>query len=260
VAVTTELQQKAQEKTFFGKQTEAAKQAQAELDRISPRYKEIAAAANEVNKVLQERQRITEETIADFKAPGALKVPVEVDKESVDQSLDAVEDRISKLPDQKTVAIEARVEGLDLVESLIQQIARLKDKTIVLTTVHKSVEAKAAGGIVGAFARMGGMISRGSGNKDDVPAMLTRGEFVLPKAAVEKYGAGLMESLRNLSLPVPEYAMGGMVAERTSPGLGNLGTLNLNVGGTTVQGYFKPDVVGQIEAAIRRESRMRRNY
>ena len=260
VAVTTELQQKAQEKTFFGKQTEAAKQAQAELDRLAPRYNEIAAAANEVNKVLQERQRITEETIADFEAPGALKVPIEVDKESVDQSVAAVEDKIDTLPDKKTVAIEARVEGLDLVESLIRKIARLKDKTIVLTTVHRSVEAKAAGGIVGAFARMGGMISRGSGNKDDVPAMLTRGEFVLPKAAVEKYGAGLMESLRNLSLPVPAYEMGGMVAGQTSPGLGNLGTLNLSLGGTTVQTFARPDVVGQIEAAIRRESRMRRNY
>ena len=35
----------------------------------------------------------------------------------------------------------------------------------------------------------------GSGNKDTVPAMLTPGEFVMSKGAVQKYGVNTMESM-----------------------------------------------------------------
>jgi TP901 family phage tail tape measure protein len=55
----------------------------------------------------------------------------------------------------------------------------------------------------------GGYISRGSGNKDDVPAMLMKGEYVLNKNAVSKYGAQFFEDLN--SGKVKKFASGGIV-------------------------------------------------
>ena len=52
----------------------------------------------------------------------------------------------------------------------------------------------AKGGFVKGY-NSGGMVSGGSGYKDDVPAMLTRGEYVMRKSAVNKYGEGFFQKL-----------------------------------------------------------------
>lgn len=43
----------------------------------------------------------------------------------------------------------------------------------------------------------GGLVTGGSGTRDDVPAALAPGDFVMRRAAVEKYGQGFMASLNN---------------------------------------------------------------
>ncbi len=55
----------------------------------------------------------------------------------------------------------------------------------------------------------GGMISGGSGTKDDVPAMLMGGEYVVKKSAVKKYGSNFLDSLNQGKLS--GYAAGGAV-------------------------------------------------
>lgn len=55
----------------------------------------------------------------------------------------------------------------------------------------------------------GGMISGGSGTKDDVPAMLMGGEYVVKKSAVKKYGSNFLDSLNQGKLS--GYASGGSV-------------------------------------------------
>lgn len=58
----------------------------------------------------------------------------------------------------------------------------------------------------------GGYIDRGSGTKDDVPALLMKGEFVIPKAVVEKYGVDHFEAYRSGSADrIQQYAAGGLV-------------------------------------------------
>ncbi len=47
----------------------------------------------------------------------------------------------------------------------------------------------------------GGAVLGGSGTKDDVPAMLSSGEFVLRKQAVNKYGMGFLNTLNSGSMP-----------------------------------------------------------
>ena len=80
-------------------------------------------------------------------------------------------------------------------------------------------------------AASGGYIAGGSGNKDDIPAMLMGGEFVMKKKAVQKYGTGFMNSLNNGS--IQGYASGGIVANQkrdkegmfTTPGVGGAGNI-----------------------------------
>jgi TP901 family phage tail tape measure protein len=59
------------------------------------------------------------------------------------------------------------------------------------------------------FMASGGMVNGGSGSKDDVPAMLMGGEYVVNKKAVSKYGAQFLESINNGTLA--GYAQGGSV-------------------------------------------------
>jgi TP901 family phage tail tape measure protein len=55
----------------------------------------------------------------------------------------------------------------------------------------------------------GGMITGGSGSKDDVPAMLMGGEYVINKKSVSKYGAGFLDSLNKGG--IKKFANGGWV-------------------------------------------------
>lgn len=67
------------------------------------------------------------------------------------------------------------------------------------------------GGVGSFFTRKasGGMISGGSGTKDDVPAMLMGGEYVIKKSAVKKYGSKFLDSLNNGGIKA--FAAGGGV-------------------------------------------------
>lgn len=53
---------------------------------------------------------------------------------------------------------------------------------------------KSKGGMIKGYST-GGNVVGGSGNKDDVPAMLSGGEYVIRKSAVDKYGSGLLHMI-----------------------------------------------------------------
>jgi TP901 family phage tail tape measure protein len=69
--------------------------------------------------------------------------------------------------------------------------------------------AQGIGGFFSSMFASGGMVNGGSGSKDDVPAMLMGGEYVVNKKAVAKYGAQFLESVNNGTLT--GYAKGGSV-------------------------------------------------
>ena len=86
----------------------------------------------------------------------------------------------------------------------------------------------------------GGRVSGGSGNRDDVPALLTGGEFVMNKGAVKKYGPAFMMALNSGS--VPTMNRGGMF----TPGSYGQGAItgksdlfNFATQGFTMGGYDK---------------------
>ena len=61
--------------------------------------------------------------------------------------------------------------------------------------------ARQAGGYIPKRYNSGGMVTGGSGYRDDVPAMMSGGEFVIRKSSVNKYGSGLMNALNSGSVP-----------------------------------------------------------
>ena len=57
----------------------------------------------------------------------------------------------------------------------------------------------AKGGLIRGYAG-GGFVSDGSGYKDDVPAMLSNGEYVIRKSAVKKYGKDMFDKMNSGNL------------------------------------------------------------
>ena len=97
-----------------------------------------------------------------------------------------------------------------------------------------SMGQSAVGSLFQGYAS-GGKITGGSGSKDDVPAMLMGGEYVMNKRAVSKYGTGFMEALNNGS--VSGFADGGSVIR--SRGLATDVINSSNVGDQTGEGGFQ---------------------
>lgn len=92
----------------------------------------------------------------------------------------------------------------------------------------------------------GGLITGGSGSKDDVPTLLMGGEYVMPKNVVSQYGKGFFDSLRSGS--VGKMAQGGYFA----PGVRGQGTIsgkeNLLDFATQTATSGKGDIVSQLSA------------
>ena len=118
-------------------------------------------------------------------------------------------------------AIEGTVSLKDGLRSAAYEFVKTINQRMMSNLVDKIVGGSVqsgggggGGGLIQGIASMfgmasGGMINGGSGMKDDVPAMLMGGEYVVNKKAVSKYGAQFLESINNGSLT--GYAQGGAV-------------------------------------------------
>jgi len=70
---------------------------------------------------------------------------------------------------------------------------------------------KSQGGYIQKFAS-GGFVTGGSGIRDDVPAMLSSGEYVMRKSAVQKYGAENMAKMNNGGIFLPGVRGGSAIS------------------------------------------------
>ena len=96
--------------------------------------------------------------------------------------------------------------------SLQQAFLQSASERIVSSVVGGigAIGSKSKGGIIRGYAG-GGFVSDGSGYKDDVPAMLSNGEYVIRKSAVKKYGKDMFEKMNSgQSINVPGMANGGI--------------------------------------------------
>ena len=108
-------------------------------------------------------------------------------------------------------AMQAALNGADNLRD------RLKDIGVsFLQMIQKAFLQSAANRITGSLGGLfdlelnsGGMVRGGSGVRDDVPALLTGGEYVIRKSAVQKYGTGMLSRINQGAMPA--FAKGGAV-------------------------------------------------
>lgn len=115
-------------------------------------------------------------------------------------SVDALADSIVRLG-------EVAQSSAGMVRELAAAIDSLHDKTVTISVV---MNTSGAGGIgLPSFAQNGGPIYRAGGGSvffkprgsDTVPAMLTPGEFVMRKTAVDKIGVPILSMLNSMNIP-----------------------------------------------------------
>lgn len=108
------------------------------------------------------------------------------------------------------------------IKSGVDEIARIIAKIINDEIIAQRESGSTAGDFTGIAAATGGYVSyRGKGGSmfkpkgsDTVPAMLTPGEYVIKRAAADKYGPDFLNAVNNGSFQPEGYANGGQVGGR----------------------------------------------
>lgn len=91
----------------------------------------------------------------------------------------------------------ARKFGISIFENILSQSIQIGTNSLFGGTLGRLFTGKAKGGIIKKYA-VGGSVYGGSGTKDDVPALLSAGEFVVNRYAASKY-RGLLENMNSQS-------------------------------------------------------------
>lgn len=239
---------------------------------------EVKTGQASVDKVRADVKQLFEDVKKDSDVEVTVKANTETASKKIASVIAMLEELIRRV---YTVTVQAKVDSaISSIRRVQNELSKLKDKTITVTVRKKSQSSVAAatggfiadliqqfqkGGRVQKFADGGTpfrrlqsrFINRGSGNKDDVPALLMKNEFVHRAAAVRKYGLDFMYKLNNLELPasitrmfatgglvsnvaysIQKYATGGLVrsAKRKLEGMFAGSGVNLNVGNLNVVG------------------------
>ncbi|MGW1532339.1 phage tail protein [Streptomyces aureus] len=169
------------------------------------------------------------------KTPGAKKVVVSTLNGAAIKALEAVGLKTKTLPDGKTAVFTANGKALGSIAAVARALRALNGKTATTWTYHNirtnySTSHSVSGGksvhdMVGATGGLytgkgsgfryadGGLVrGPGTGTSDDVPApWLSNGEFVVKKAAVDKYGEKFLQRLNDGQIEGPHFARGGRV-------------------------------------------------
>ena len=190
-------------------------EAKGQLEILKKEQSEITNQISAQNIGLEAQIALTEKRIALFDKRGTFK-------EGLSAGLQELEN--STLDFQNTLGKEIpQLFSSNLAQGLNDAISGAKSLKEALTDAATSflnaitqrniqnLADMVTGGIGGFFTKKasGGMINGGSGTKDDVPAMLMGGEYVVKKSAVKKYGSNFLDSLNQGKLS--GYASGGAV-------------------------------------------------
>jgi hypothetical protein len=109
-------------------------------------------------------------------------------------------------------AMQAALNGADDLSERLKDIG-ISFLQMIQKAFLQSAANRITGAIGGAFGltelNSGGMVRGGSGVRDDVPALLTGGEYVIRKSAVQRYGTGMLNRINQGDMPA--FAKGGAV-------------------------------------------------
>jgi|14_taG_2_1085336.scaffolds.fasta_scaffold01351_3 TP901 family phage tail tape measure protein len=165
---------------------------------------------------------------------GRMKLRTKDDAVINSDFLDSMVDASVQFRDNFAAAFAEGIKSVDDLEDALLNVANqfLQSMTKNLTQKFMDQTASEGGGKglfglgIGIFAN-GGPVRGGSGSRDDVPAMLMGGEFVMNKKAVQRYGSGFMEAINSGS--IRGFARGGQVRDEegmfTTPGMNGAGAI-----------------------------------
>jgi hypothetical protein len=170
-----------------------------------------------------------------LKTPGAKSVTVSTLNGAAIKALEAVGLKTRTLPDGRTEVYTANGQSLGSIAAVNRAMNAINGKVARTWTYHEirtnySTSHSVSGGksvhdMVGATGGLytgkgtgfryadGGLVrGPGTGTSDDVPApWLSNGEFVMKKAAVDKYGEKFLQRLNDGQVEGPHFARGGKV-------------------------------------------------
>lgn len=153
-----------------------------------------------------------EERILDFRNQLGKEIP-DLFSSNLAQGLN---DAISGAKDLKTALTDAATSFFqEITRKNISNLADMATKGLgsLAETGFSALKSAFPGGVT--TKASGGFIKGGSGTKDDVPAMLMGGEYVVKKSAVSKYGKGFLDAINSGNMR--GYATGGIVDPQTFP-------------------------------------------
>lgn len=170
--------------------------------------------------------------------PGAKSVTLKTLSKSGEQVLESFGLKVKRLPDG-SVTVSTKGGALSAIANIAAALRRLNGKSATTWTYHNvrttySTAGSVSGGksvhdMVGAtgglytgkgsgfrYAEGGPVRGPGTGTSDDVPApWLSNGEFVVKKAAVDKYGEHFLQRINDGQFEGPRFAKGGKVSQAT---------------------------------------------
>jgi TP901 family phage tail tape measure protein len=131
------------------------------------------------------------------------------------------QDTPKALADGLAEAMKVGLSGADNIGEALQNVAKSFLQTIqsaMLESASKNIVGSftaAIGGSQGGYVKKfaaGGMVTGGSGIRDDVPAMLSAGEYVMRKSAVQKYGAENIAKMNDGGIFLPGVRGGSAIS------------------------------------------------
>jgi len=126
---------------------------------------------------------------------------------------------------------EAIISGINATQEAYKKGMQLGGMPVAIAwaAISAAMTGARVGAILAQTFQEGGEVKGGSGVRDDVPILATGGEYVIQKAAVEKYGINFMATLNkgmldvsefsippvvDISIPKTAYQAGGLVMEK----------------------------------------------
>ncbi|AEY90753.1 phage minor tail protein [Streptomyces hygroscopicus subsp. jinggangensis 5008] len=180
------------------------------------------------------------------KTPGTRKVTLETLSGAAERVLEAFGYKVRRLPNGKVQVTAATGGALSGIRNVATALAALRDKTVSVTTIYKSVKAaggsnqaasnaarwaRAAGGLAPGYAAGGeavqthpdgGLITGpGTGTSDSIVELSPNGgmyrtsnrEYIVKEASVRKYGVPFLDALNSGRLKLAGFAKGGHVSK-----------------------------------------------
>lgn len=209
---------------------------QLDADIKAGREVKVGAEVSAARAALAELQ-----TVADRTADIDLKV-------GTASALSAVDDVVKRIEALNTLQTASRHVVTSNAEQARRDIDSLQGRntTSTHTITVRQVEAHAAGGVVGvlsgAWRRLAGggrVAGPGTETSDSIPALLSRGEFVVRAAAVRQVGVAFLDAINSgMFARAPRLAAGGLVDAAPQPA----------TTGTAVHLHFGSQSVGPLVA------------